>query len=54
MASSPAKALLDADKLLRCAANEFNDAEDSTLNDLRKAALDFADAWRACEGKGRP
>lgn len=51
---SAAKALLDADHVLRIAADELDESDVGTLNDLRKAALDFAEAWHACEGKGRP
>lgn len=53
--TSPAKWLLDADRVLRIAADQFCDAEDQTLDDLRNAAQDFAEAWKACDrGKGRP
>jgi hypothetical protein len=54
--TSPAQVMLDADLALRSAADAFGDDEnDESTTALRQAALDFADAWRACEdGKGRP
>lgn len=54
--TSPAQVVLDADLALRAAADQFGEDEtDETTTALRQAALDFADAWRACEaGKGRP
>lgn len=53
----PAQVLLDADAVLVAAADKFGteDETDETRSALRQAALEFSDAWRACEGgKGRP
>lgn len=52
----PAQALLDASEALEAAADRFGteDNTDETKAELRQTALAFADAWRSCDGKGRP
>lgn len=55
--SNSPQTLLDADELLRAAADKFGEDEnDETTTELRQAALAFAGAWHACNEprKGRP